>query len=216
MYRSRKIGFPWWSRGWDLCQGRHSACQCSRHRFNPWSGKARGQQSLQATTTKLTHPRACTPQQEESPQKEVHSWQLESRPCCRSWRKAHATTMTQHSPKQTKKSEKGIHLKTKKKYSSHRETYEQRYRGVIMHIQGTKLLFKIRFHYHFENFQFCFFTTITNHRELLWNHLWKCLALVCPLVWSHQDKRNACQCPLGIWNQEEKEVLNQPSENQEW
>jgi len=27
------MGLPWWS------SGKESACQCSRHRFDPWSGK---------------------------------------------------------------------------------------------------------------------------------------------------------------------------------
>ena len=33
--RDRDTGFPWWLSGKD------SACQCWRHRFNPWSGKTR-------------------------------------------------------------------------------------------------------------------------------------------------------------------------------
>ena len=31
--KTPNLGLPWWSSGWE------SACQCRRHRFNPWSRK---------------------------------------------------------------------------------------------------------------------------------------------------------------------------------
>ena len=42
------LGLPWWCSGWE------SACQCRRHRFEPWSGKiphAAEQPGPWATTT---------------------------------------------------------------------------------------------------------------------------------------------------------------------
>ena len=41
--KEEMAGFPWW------LSGKESACQCRRHRFDPWSGKipcAIGQLSL--------------------------------------------------------------------------------------------------------------------------------------------------------------------------
>ena len=67
-----KMGCPglhWW------CSGEESACQCTGHRFDPWSGKiphAMEQLSPRATATEARVPGARAPQQEKPPQWEAH------------------------------------------------------------------------------------------------------------------------------------------------
>ena len=83
-------GLPWWLRV------KESACQCRRHRFNPWSGKiphATEQLSPRATAIARNYwsPCALEPallQQEKPPKWEACTPQLESRPSSPQLRKS--------------------------------------------------------------------------------------------------------------------------------
>ena len=104
-------GLPWW------LSGKESACQCRRHRFDPWSGKiphATEQLSLWATTVeparpsywahvlqllKPSGPEACAPRQNKPLQWEALAlqWRVVLAHCYQ--RKAHAAVKTHHSQK---------------------------------------------------------------------------------------------------------------------
>ena len=90
MIQNIPVRLPWW------LGGKESACQCRRHRFDPWSRKiphALEQLSLCCTTTELSsraqepqlldlvQPWALAPQQETPPRWEAHALWLESSPC---------------------------------------------------------------------------------------------------------------------------------------
>ena len=93
--RKMSQGLPW------CLSGKESACQCRRHKFNPWSRKIShapgaakpvchkfwactlepGSRNYRAHVLQLLkplHSRACAPQQEKPPWGEVHAPQLVS------------------------------------------------------------------------------------------------------------------------------------------
>ena len=71
-----QIRLPWW------LSGKESACQCSRHKFYPWSGKI-PPASEQITPVPLLlslHARACAQQGEKPSPWEARAMQPENRP----------------------------------------------------------------------------------------------------------------------------------------
>ena len=99
--------FPQWS------TGKESTFQCSRHGFDPWSGKipyATGQLSPCATATEVHAPRACSATRKATA---VGSWRTPTG----EWHPLAAAGQSPHSNKDPKQS-MGNKLKTLKKFSS--------------------------------------------------------------------------------------------------
>ena len=102
--KTRVQGFPD-----DRLRGEDSACQCERHRFDPWSGKipyAVEQLSLCATTNApvlespgAAAPAACVSQRLCSTTRKANTRRLESSPRLLQLEKACTATKTRHSQK---------------------------------------------------------------------------------------------------------------------
>ena len=123
--KSHGAGLPWWRSGWE------SACQCSRHRFEPWSRRIPHAAERLGPWATITEPACLEPvlrnkrgHDSERPAHCDEEWP----PLAATRESPHTETKTQQSHKKTKKkNKKNTHSLKKKKKSWSKKSGQHTY-----------------------------------------------------------------------------------------